>query len=325
MKTDDDFLEICLACDDNYAPHAAALIASIATHREPGDSPRFFLLSEGISEKNKERFHEMARERNVPLEVIECSSEPFRGLPTWRGKYSTYFRLAIHRLLPETVSKVLYLDCDMIANTSLSPLFHTDLSGKYAAVVAEAEHSSFTTHDHPYFNAGMTLMNLEKYREDQIEQKAIELGKRRFSEIEFPDQDLANEIFGGNVVYLPLRWNTILFPEAYRRFIRVSNRSLAFSLEELETAISDPGLVHFAGFAPWKALCPHPLRELYWKHLRTTPFYPDVLRKYRLSWFREPYRKYFRIKLSRKNIHIKLFGFDLISYKFASSKKTTPT
>lgn len=320
MSTDQEDINICMACDDNYAPHAAALIASIMTNKSEKDRLRFFVLSDGIAEKNRRKFHDMAAQGGFRLDFYECNDTVFKGLPTWRGKYSAYFRLAIHRLIPPEISKVLYLDCDMIAATTLEPLFQTDISGKYAAVVAEAKTSTFTTHDSPYFNSGMTLLNLEKFREDAIEQKAIELGRRRFSEIEFPDQDLLNELFGGNVVYVPLRWNTILFPACYQRFVNVSGRQLAFSLEELEAAIAKPGIVHFAGFCPWKALCAHPLRDLYWKSLRSTPFYDEMLKKYYISWLTEPYRRYFRIKLGRKNVHVKLFGVDLISRKFQNKK-----
>ena len=321
MKNDRDDFNICIACDDNYAPHAAALIASIMENKQEADHPCFYVLSDGITESVRQKLDEMAHRWNFPLHFLECPDDAFKGLPTWRGKYSAYFRLAIHRLVPEDISKVLYLDCDMIVATSLAPLFDTDISGKYAAVVAEAESSTFTSHDSPYFNSGMTFLNLEKFRADDIERKATELGKRRFSEIEFPDQDLLNELFAGNVVFMPLRWNTILYPACYQRFLKVSKRRLAFTFEELVSATAEPGIIHFAGVNPWKPLCAHPHRDLYWKYIRMTPFYAETLKKYRASWPSELYRRYFRIKLGKKNIHVKLFGIDIISYKFVAQKQ----
>lgn len=323
MENDREYINICIACDDRYAPHAAALIASIMENKLKEEFPRFFVIGDGVSETVQSQFRQMATHWGFPLVFLKCDDSVFKGLPTWRGKYSAYFRLAIHRLIPEEITKVLYLDCDMIVTTNLTPLFQTDISGKYAAVVAEAADSNFTTHHWRYFNSGMTLLNLEKFKADEIERKAIELGIRRFSEIDFPDQDLLNELFAGNVVFVSLRWNTILFPECYERFLKVSGRKLAFSLEDLKAAISQPGIVHFAGFCPWKALCAHPLRNLYWKYVRLTPFYRDMVKKYRLSWLSEPYRRYFRIKVSKKNIHLKLFGKDIISYNFMA-KKSSP-
>ena len=319
MKSDPDFINICLACDDNYAQHAAALIASIIANKGEDDRLRFFILSDHLPENVKRRFREMADQWSFPLTFFECSDDVFRGLRTWRGKYNTYFRLVIHRFLAKDIAKVLYLDCDMIAMTSLAPLFHTDISGKYAAVVAEAEDSDFTSHDSPYFNAGMTLFNLEKYREDDIERKAVELGIRRFSEIEFPDQDILNELFAGNVVFVPLKWNTILFPAWYHRFVKASGRRPAFTLDEVNKAFSDPGIIHY-NLQPWRAFCEHPLRDLYWKYLRMTPFYAEGVKKYRRHWMSDLYQRYFRIRLGKKNIHIKLFGVDIISWKYSAAK-----
>jgi lipopolysaccharide biosynthesis glycosyltransferase len=316
MKNEPDFINICLACDDNYAPHAAALIASIYANKNNEDRLRFFILSDKLSEHVQHYFFDMANRWEFPLNLLDCPDEMFHGLPTWRGKYNAYYRLALHRLLPHDMTKVLYLDCDMIATTSLAPLFSTDITDKYAAVVAESCDSNFTTHHFPYFNSGMTLFNLEKFREDDIERKAIELGTRRFSEIEFPDQDLLNELFAGNVVFLPLKWNTILFPDCYQRFVKASGKSLAFSIEKLQKAFSDSGIIHFAGFHPWKAFCEHPLRELYWKYIRMTPFYQEAARKYYATWLSSLYQRYFRINLSKKNLHIKLFGVDIVSLKF---------
>jgi len=314
MTDGSGFINICLACDDHYSPHAAALMVSVMVNKNEDDAPRFFVLSDGLSEKVKQRFHEMANHWNFPLVIFECTDEMFQGLPTWRGKYNAYFRLAIHRLLPDSITKALYLDSDMIVSTSLAPLFQTDISDRYAGVVAMTGDSVFTSHSSPYFSSGMILFNLEKYRHDEIERQAVDIGIRRFSEIEFPDQDLLNEVFSGNVVFLPLKWHIVQYPIRTRGSVKVSGPPLLCSMEELNTAISDPGIIHFNS-RPWKAFCKHPLRDLYWKYIGLTPFYRETTHKYRRSWFIGLYQRYFRINLSKKNVHIRLFGMDLISWK----------
>ncbi|MGL6225179.1 MAG: glycosyltransferase family 8 protein [Thermoguttaceae bacterium] len=196
---------ICLACDDNYAPHAATLIASILVNKEVDDSLSFVILGDNLTDLVKDKFVQMSEKWSVPISIITCSDDAFIGLPKWHDKYSAYYRLALHRLLPASISKVLYLDCDMVVTTSLSSLYNTDISEKYAAVVAESKFSSFTTHKCPYFNTGMLLLNLDKFRADDMEKKAIDLGLRRFHDIAFPDQDILNELFFGHVVYMPLQ------------------------------------------------------------------------------------------------------------------------
>jgi len=319
MKNEPHFINVCVACDDHFAPHAGALIASIVANKNTEDSPRFFILSDKLSERVKQQFREMTNQWNVHLSIVDCSDAMFQGLPTWRGKHNTYFRLAIHRLLPDDITKAFYLDCDMIATTSLAPLFDTDLSGKYAAVVSEGRDSVFTTHDSPYFNAGMILFNLEKYRDDNMEHKAIELGNRRLSEIEVVDQDLLNEVFAGNVVYASSAWNQEGWnPQDYCNLLAQS----ALDKEEMQAACFDHKIIHFKqpSGRPWRAFSKHPLRNLYWKYLRMTPFYQEVVKKYYISWVSALYQRYFRIRLSKKYVHLKLFGVDVILWKFSAKR-----
>jgi lipopolysaccharide biosynthesis glycosyltransferase len=323
MSNPTDYFNICMACDDNYAPHAAALIASIYTNKNEEDRLRFFILSDGLSEQVKQRFYSMAEQWKLPISLVDCPDDMFQGLRTWRGKYNAYFRLAIHRMIPADISKALYLDCDVVVMTSLAPLFNVDLSDKYAAVVAMTKDpgfSSFVTHHSPYFSSGMILFNLEKYRADDIERKAVEIGMRRFSEISFPDQDLLNEAFAGNVAFVPLKWHIVQFP-IHHRYNKLSGPPLVYSIDELKAALSDPGVIHFNSH-PWRALCPHPLRHVYWKYLRMTPFYQEIVTRYWISWLTEPYRRYFRMNVSKRNIHIRLFGVDIIKSNLLGQKRT---
>jgi hypothetical protein len=49
----------------------------------------------------------------------------------------TYARLLIPELFPATVSKVLYLDSDLLALGDLGPLWRTDLAGAVVAAVPD--------------------------------------------------------------------------------------------------------------------------------------------------------------------------------------------
>ena len=48
-------INVCLACDDNYAKYAGVVIASILDSANPDDSLCFYILDGGIKSKNKDK------------------------------------------------------------------------------------------------------------------------------------------------------------------------------------------------------------------------------------------------------------------------------
>jgi lipopolysaccharide biosynthesis glycosyltransferase len=205
-------ITICFATNDNYAPHAAALIVSIMVNRRPEDELTFYCFADQLSAEVRQRFQEMEQQWKFTLHFIDIDDTIFQHLPAFQGNRTAYFRLIMTRWLPESLEKILYLDCDMIAMLSLDELFATDLEGKFAAVVAEADslpHLASLNLSYPYFNSGMVLFNLKQCRQDRMEERAFEFAEKYREMLHFPDQDIFNVIFGGNVVFVPVKWNCI--------------------------------------------------------------------------------------------------------------------
>ena len=242
----------------------------------------------------------MSRQWGFTLNIIEVSDEPFKDLPVWLGNRATYFRILVDRLIPQSVDKVLYLDCDVIVMDSLAPLYETDLSGKYAAVVKEGTVHAHLPFEHPYFNAGMVLFNLKQYREDGVAEKAIQYGHKHLNKLRFNDQDMFNLAFQGQVVYVPYKWNLLEFHG---------------STQELPL-----GIVHFNVRKPWRVGCVHMHKKVYWKYLVQTPYYKQVRQEY-YQTFLEPkralkaFRRWvFRCRFSRHRFYVCLFGIRLCDW-----------
>ena len=316
-------IHVCIACNDNYAPHGAALIASIMENKVENDQLVFHILSDKLSQKTKSKMEKMNDQWNFEIEFIDFSDEIYRGFPELGGTHTPYFRLAIHRLLAPEIKRVLYLDCDMIVTTSLSWLYHVDIDGKYGAVVAERKDSKFTTHSFPYFNSGMILFNLDKYRTDDIEKKIMKMAKDRPGQFDLYDQDLLNEVFQGNVVYLPLEWNVMLFPEQIKGIEQSYCSEVVFTNEEIEMAKKNPRITHFVtSKKPWGNGCTHPHQSLYWTYLKATPFYKKVLRRCRItrllsgiSFLKKLPRLIIQVRFGKKKSYIKMFGLTLYCKK----------
>lgn len=94
-----------------------------------------------------------------------------------KGDFSlaTYSRLFIASLLPETVDKVIYLDCDALVLDSFKEILNLDLNNYLAAGVlalnctAEVKKAIDLNEDDLYINAGMLLINLKRWRQENVE------------------------------------------------------------------------------------------------------------------------------------------------------------
>ena len=282
-------IHVCFATNDRYAPHAAALVVSIMSNKFSSEEIIFYFFSDKTSLHVQNAFREMSEQWGFVLHIIEVSDELFKDFSQFNGSRTPYFRILIDRMLPQQLNKVLYLDCDMIVVTSLSPLWETDISGKYAAVVAEAVSVSHMPTSHPYFNSGMMLLNLKKYRDDNISEKAIQWGKTYPDRVRYADQCIFNGVFNGNVVYMSCKWN-VFGGYQLSHHIRVGFVSMPNLLSDLHEAEKNPGIVHFLSKS-WVYDCEHVSRNLYWKYVRKTHFYGQVRRGYYRSMLNSIFQK----------------------------------
>jgi len=274
-------MSICFATNDRYAPHAATLITSIMENKSSEDELSFHFFSDQTTLAIQNVFREMSQKLDFQLTIYEISDDQFADLPVFAGSRTAYFRLAMHRMLPKSLNKILYLDCDMIVMTSLKELYTVNISGYYAAVVASALRVPHLSVDYPYFNSGMILFNLEKYRNENMENHAIQFGCEHHGLLWCADQEILNYIFKGNVVYMPLKWNMMLYKERFEAHWLWGFEKYPYTDEELHEAETSPSIIHYVTVRkPWLADSDHPHREIYWEYARKAPFYEQILHDY---------------------------------------------
>ena len=261
-------------------------------NKQPDDELTFYCFSDKLSAEVQQKFREMEQQWNFTLHFVDIDDSVFQNFPALYGNRTTYFRLLMANILPESLEKILYLDCDMVVLSSLAELFATDITGKYAAVVAEAvsmTHLAPLNLQHPYFNAGMVLFNLKLYRHAKIQDRAFEFVRNHSEMILFADQDILNPVFEGNVVYVPLKWNCLQnhhitwFPKVNQFILYMKGwQFLEGFWKELREVERQPCIAHYSLTKPWDGGCNSPLASEYWKYAKQTPFYEQV----RFSWRR---------------------------------------
>ena len=207
----------------------------------------------------------------VPVENQYERAYKVRGIST-----GTYLRLMLHRLLPD-VDRILYMDVDTFVREDLTKIWDIDMQDYYLAGVKAAVNITdkwewnsdrpywhlLEKHKGGYINAGVTLMNLQKIREDNLEEQWSELAKQK---LYYQDQDILNITCQKAIFYLPPTYNRFAYfsDEKYQQFIQEG----LYTVEECKEATTHPAIIHYAGDKPWKRYDGN-LCSLWWDYVNS--------------------------------------------------------
>ncbi|ECL0921689.1 TPA: glycosyltransferase family 8 protein, partial [Campylobacter jejuni] len=310
---------IVLNANENYIKYAAVLMTSIIQKTDLNKSMSefcnfdtdegyvFHILSDFISESMKVRISNLEKQLNdiYPCKIVLhiLNDDEFKGMLKWRGNYLAYYRIKMASVLPRDLKICLYLDCDMLCFGDLRELLSVDINNYQAAVCLDGnnhkknkkvffslkgrEKYKFSNIE-KYFNSGFILVNLDRWRRDNIENKSIDFLKK-FKTL-YPDQDALN-IALTEVLTLPMRWNLLL---AYyvanvnnsKKLFRDQSKysSLHYTQYEFKTELNNIKIAHFTvePSKPWDKLSygifgdnleniPYPFYKEYWLAAKNTP------------------------------------------------------
>lgn len=208
-------------------------------------------------------------------------------IDTRRWNISTFGRLYMASALPETVHKVLNVDCDTIIVDTIEPLWNTDMTGKVFGGMLECINDRYRRNvgknDGDYYlNGGIVFLNLDEVRVGNYERKFTDYITKYGSSLAYLDQDVLNGVVEQEKkVKLPMRYNTlsIYFYATYEQVLKIrrSKSQDFYSKEEFSEAISNPGLVHFTtcfldGLRPWIKGNQHPYLKTFLKYKEMSPW-----------------------------------------------------
>ena len=219
-------INIALAADDNYAVCMGVTILSILKNASTEDKLVFHILENQISAKRKAEIDSLKKFREFDIFWIPLNPSDFKQCKvTQRGlTLTTYARFLISDTIP--CSKVLYLDCDILARASLSPLFNTDLGDKLVGGVIDINIGPKYYKKHlgervnHYLNAGVLLINNDLWRKYSIREWLFDYSGDNSSRLKYNDQDAINYVCAGRKHILPYEWNvmdTFYYPDLIER------------------------------------------------------------------------------------------------------------
>lgn len=267
-------IDVCFASDDNYTQHLAVVIASILKNSSENSKFYFHILDGGIRDKNKQKLLKLQSIKPFNYNFYDMSKFDFSQLPLNRDYISvaTYYRLFILDILPESIEKLIYLDCDVVVKEDLKKLYDINIDN-YLAGVVEDEGSISQIHrlrlplENNYFNAGVIVFNLKELRKYYFKEKCFDYYTKNQDSITLQDQDILNGVFNGKCKFIPLCWN------ANGRLFRFNELEHHYTEKDEIIARSNPAIIHYTDVEkPWKVKCNHPLQLEYFKYKWFTPY-----------------------------------------------------
>ena len=170
---------------------------------------------------------------------------------------ATFYRLFIASILSD-VSKVIYLDCDIIVEADISELWAMDVADcGNAGVIFNGNDTEkrLGVLGGKDMNAGILLMNLEFWRQHNISEKCVEWLEK--TESAYMDNDAMNVILHGAQKGIEEKWN--LNPIHFSKY---------------SDEVKHPSrILHFAGaIKPWHKAYDFNFQKKYAKYLALTPW-----------------------------------------------------
>jgi lipopolysaccharide biosynthesis glycosyltransferase len=264
-------MHIALAADAGFAMPLAVTLASLARTHAAGEV-EVTVLHDRLPPPDIARIERgLAGRIDVTWRQVEMGELEDAHPSTFLSK-ATLFRLLLPTVLPPSLERVVYLDCDLVVAGSLRRLWEHDLGGRSLAAVRDAgtpfAAGPYGTDwrglglapDSPYFNAGVLLISLPEWRAEDATRKGLDLVRR--TRMRWGDQDALNIVFEGRWAELERRWN-LQTPDA-------SGIGLAWALwrDDVEEAVADPAVIHYSERdKPWRSGSAHPLADRWYEAL----------------------------------------------------------
>ncbi len=258
---------VVFCADRNYHPYFGVTAYSLLSNNS-GRRLAITLIGDEFDEAGRRRVDRLSRDFDVPISVYPVSTrdrEDLSGVkPHGHLGLATYFRLLLPRAVPEQVTKVLYLDSDMIVDGDISALLDGVDASKVIGVCPDPVGRKLTRKPR-YFNAGMMAINLARWRELDISGKAIRYASSGVN-LPYCDQDALNEVVeDGWIEWRGLEYNYMVYDRL--------RTDLQVELQRETVKVGAPRILHFAGqIKPWHGWYGAGHKDKYFEYARRSPW-----------------------------------------------------
>lgn len=277
-------LNVLYAADNNYAPFLGVSMFSLFLNNTDIEKITVYAVLDNVSDDNKSKLKIIAD--NFMREIVIVEADEFNnkismlGIPSWRGNYTTNYRLFFDQIISNDVERLVYIDSDTIVTGSLKDILNEDLKNICAGVVLDCLARDYKMvvgirSEEPYFNAGVLVINVLSWKQNKISDAIIDHVQNQRSKYCNPDQDLLNIALRGKIKVLPPEYNLTATHTAYSEKVygKIYGWENYYTPEQIAYAKAHPVICHtyrFLGQFPWHKDNLHPDTKLFDEYLRQT-------------------------------------------------------
>lgn len=248
-------MNILVALNSCYIKPAKIMLKSLFLNN-PGESFTVFLMHSSISEEEIRDLSIYISSQGSRLEEIKTDDSLFADAPVlFHYTKEMYYRLLAHKFLPDSIDRVLYLDCDILVLNPIRKLYDMDMENcLYVAAyhdipsVKEINKIRLIPYEiKAYHNSGVLLMDLKLHRQYIDENEIYEFVEKNRSKLIMPDQDILNALYAKKIKGVDEKLYN--YDARYYNFYKLASGNVW----DMEHVIRNTVILHFCGKRkPWK-------------------------------------------------------------------------
>lgn len=262
VKNENVDIHIAFGIDINFARGMGICITSVILNNLEKNI-MFHIFTDKMNKADLEKLKELTKYKNVGIKIYYIDSDVFKTLPTtiaWSK--AIYYRFIMGKVLYGSVDKVLYLDADILCVGSLDELIQFDIKENIIVAIEDNFVSSHQRMEYldikngKYFNSGVMYINIDRWNEEQIAERSLDLLQKNPERYKSFDQDVLNILLDGKTYFADEKWNYIY--------------NLGYMNHEIP---SGRKLIHFTGDKPWQKWTQHHFMvKLYAPYMSKSPW-----------------------------------------------------
>ena len=318
-------MNIALGFDKNFSKYAAVTIKSIINNNK---SPITFylMIDKSISLFDKLYIKYLISTSGNVIKYIDMSKH-FANSFTGGWSKAMYYPILLDSICNR--ERILFLDADTLVTGDLQNFYNSDFEDNYCIAVNDYGMKSWIKSKHKillsnnnettidkyfsdirkwndldmekYFNSGMLLLNLNKIRQNNAQEKMLNILKNDI--LACPDQDCFNICFHNSVKIVSMNYNFMVVNKDIHADLQDNDKTQYDTI--LKNSI--PLIIHFLT-KPWLGCINDiPYADLYYKYRDKTiyKYNPD----------KASLRNFIRLKISLKELYLYLFNKKIFSMK----------
>jgi lipopolysaccharide biosynthesis glycosyltransferase len=266
---DSEIIQLAFAFDENFINPFYVLLTSIFLNNKEHIF-QIHTITTGVPQKQKDRIRRFVHLNKGTITFYDLQPEHLKGLAIPKTSTLTsaaYYRLFFHLVVPEHLTKLLYMDCDIVVIGNLGDLYNTDLGTYPFGAVAQ----SSVTKNRPdlgideigiYFNSGVMLMNIPEWKSQKITEKSLAFLHDFPEKTKLVDQDALNVASAHYYFHLAERFNVLpsIIPKNQNR-------------QNYYDFLKDKVIMHYTwkDCKPWSFFSLHPYNQLYKFYFKKSP------------------------------------------------------